>query len=152
MAREAVKLLYWAGGLSIGASLVHGALVDEHLNEWWAFGVFFVLASASQGLYGFAILASHIMNGSPISERWPHAARRWFYLAGIVGNGLLVLMYIVSRTIGVPLGPEAGVVEAWDALGVMTKLLELGVIGCLAVLYVGAMRGVPTHEERPAGS
>ena len=152
MDREPVKLLYWAAGLSIGASLVHGALIEEHLSEWWAFGAFFMLASATQGLYGFAILSSHLMNGSPISERWPLVARRWFYLAGIAGNGLLVLMYVMSRTIGVPLGPEAGEIEAWDALGVMTKLLELGVIGCLVLLYAGASRSDRAPVERPAGS
>lgn len=135
--RESQKLLFWAGGLSIAASVVHGALVSSHADEWWLYGTFFMLASAAQGIYGFAILGSHMVNGSPISERWPLRYRRAFYLAGMVGNALLVGMYVLSRTVGVPLGPEAGEVEGWDVLGVLTKAMELAVIATLAVLLGG---------------
>ena len=132
--RETQKMLFWAGGLSIAASLVHGALVSSHADEWWLYGVFFMLASAAQGLYGFAVLGSHMVNGSPISERWSLRARQAFYLSGIVGNGALVGMYVLSRTVGVPLGPGAGEVEEWDVLGVVTKAMELAVIVTLALL------------------
>lgn len=142
--RESQKLLFWAGGLSIAASVVHGALVSSHADEWWLYGTFFMLASAAQGIYGFAILGSHMVNGSPISERWPLRARRAFYLGGIVGNALLVGMYVVSRTVGVPLGPEAGEVEAWDVLGVLTKMMELAVIATLAALLGGTRAGRAT--------
>lgn len=131
-----LKLLFWAGGLSIAASVVHGALVSSHADEWWLYGTLFMLASAAQGLYGFAILGSHMVNGSPITERWPLAAQRGFFLAGIAGNGALVAMYVLSRTVGVPLGPGAGEVEAWDVLGVLTKTVELAVIATLSLLYI----------------
>lgn len=126
---DTTKLLHWIAGLSILASIVHGLLVDTHFQEWWAFGIFFMLAATAQGLYGFAILASQIMNGSPITERWSPRALRWFYLAGIAGNGALVLTYVASRTVGV-----LGEVEPWDALGVFTKLVELGVVATLLAL------------------
>lgn len=129
MSRESARLLGWAAGLSIVASIVHGLLVDSHFQEWWAFGVFFMLAATAQGLYGFAILASHVMNGASIAERWTPNALRGFLLAGIVGNAALVGTYIMSRTIGV-----LGDVEPWDALGVFTKLVEVALIGVLAVL------------------
>lgn len=130
---ERTKLLQWAAGLSIVASIVHGLLVEEHFQEWWAFGVFFMLAATAQGLYGFAILASQIMNGSPISERWPPRALRAFYLAGILGNGALVLTYVASRTIGV-----LGEVEPWEPLGVFTKLVEVAVVAVLVALLASA--------------
>ena len=130
---ETPKLLHGAAGLSIVASIVHGLLVEEHFQEWWAFGVVFMLAATTQGLYGFAILASHVMNGSPISERWPPRALRSFYLAGIVGNGALVLLYLASRTVGV-----LGETEDWEALGIFTKSVELAVIAVLVVLLVRA--------------
>lgn len=126
---DRTKLLHWAAGLSIVASIVHGLLVEEHFQEWWAFGVFFMLAATAQGLYGFAILASQIMNGSPISERWPARALQSFYLAGILGNGALILTYVASRTVGV-----LGEVEPWEPLGVFTKLVELAVVGVLVAL------------------
>ena len=127
---DTTKLLKWAAALSILASIVHGALVDQHFQEWWAFGVFFMLAATAQGLYGFAILASHIMNGSPINERWPARAQRSFFLAGIGGNAALVLIYVASRTVGV-----FGEVEPWDALGVTTKAVELAVVAVLVMLF-----------------
>lgn len=126
---DRTKLLHWAAGLSIVASIVHGLLVEEHFQEWWAFGVFFMLAATAQGLYGFAILASQIMNGSPISERWPSRALQSFYLAGILGNGALILTYVASRTVGV-----LGEVEPWEPLGVFTKLVELAVVAILVAL------------------
>lgn len=130
---ESTKLLRWAAALSIVAGLVHGALTDAHFQEWWAFGVFFMLAAMGQGLYGFAILASEVMNGAPISERWAIASRRSFYLVGIVVNAGLILTYVASRTVGV-----LGDVEPWDALGVFTKLVEFGVVAALAWLLRSA--------------
>ena len=127
---DKTKLLYWAGGLSVAAGLVHGALTDAHFQEWWAFGVFFMLAATAQGLYGFAILASHIMNGASIADRWSPRALRAFLAAGIVGNGALVLTYVASRTVG-----ALGDVEPWDALGVFTKLLEVALIGVLLAIF-----------------
>ena len=135
----------WAGGLSVAASVVHGALVSSHADEWWLYGMFFMLASAAQGLYGFAIVGSHMVNGSPITERWPLVGQRGFFLAGIVGNGVLVAVYVLSRTVGVPLGAGAAVVETWDILGFLTKTIELAVIATLSILYIGL-------RSRDAGS
>jgi len=123
------KLLFWTAGLSILASIVHGLLVEEHFEEWWAFGVFFMLAATAQGLYGFAIVASHVMNGSPITDRWPRRNLQGFYLAGILGNAALVLTYVASRTVGV-----LGEVEDWEALGVFTKLVEVATAALLVRL------------------
>lgn len=128
------KLLYWAGGLSIAASLVHGSLTSVHFAEWWAYGAFFTLAAMAQGIYGFAILSSHAINGAPIDARWPPRALRGFYIAGIVGNLILVLLYVASRTIGV-LGER----EPWEALGVFTKMLELATVAVLAALLVRSL-------------
>lgn len=133
--RESQKLLHWAAGLSIAAGIVHGLLTDAHFAEWWAYGVFFLVASMAQGVYGFAIGASHVMNGEPITTRWPLAARRAWYVAGIVGNVVLVALYVASRTVGV-----AGEREPWDALGLFTKGLELALVGVLLALLV-ATRG-----------
>lgn len=126
---EPVKALRWAAALSIVAGIVHGMLTDAHFAEWWAYGVFFMLAAMAQGLYGFAILASEVLNGAPISARWSLRARRTWYALGIGGNGLLILLYVASRTTGV-LSER----EAWDPLGVFTKLVELALVVSLVFL------------------
>lgn len=131
MTREPTKLLNWAAGLSILAGLSHGALVEEHLEESIPVGAFFVLAALAQGLYGFVILASQLMNGAPISERWPLRARRAWYAAGVAGNLLLVVMYVMSRTVGF-----FGKLEAVSAFGVFVKLVELAIVAILAVLLL----------------
>lgn len=146
--RETPRLLAWAGALSVATSIVHGALVNEHLTEWWGYGVFFMLAAMGQGLYGFAILASRLVNERWIHEAWAPHARRWFYLGGLAANAGLIVMYLLSRTVGVPLGPSAGEVEPWDALGVQTKLLETALVVLLAALYVGA-RDAPPLRAAP---
>lgn len=129
MTWPSTKLLYWAGGLSIGTSFVHGALTGEHFAEWWAYGALFTLAAMTQGIYGFVILSSHAINGAPIDERWSPRTLRAFYVAGILGNLALVAMYVASRTVGV-LGER----EPWGGLGIFTKLLELATIAFLGVL------------------
>lgn len=126
---DRTKLLHRTAGLSIVASIAHGLVVEEHFQEWWAFGVFFMLAATAQGLYGFAIIVSHVMSGSPISERWPPRALRIFYLAGIAGNGALALAYVASRTAEV-LGER----EAWEVLGIFTMLIELAAAASLTLL------------------
>ena len=145
--RESARGLTWAGALSLATGLVHGALVNDHVAEWWAYGLFFMLASVAQVVYGFSILASHLINGSPISHRWPTRARRSFYLGGIALNAGLVAMYLWSRTVGVPLGPEAGEVEPWDGVGLFTKALELGTVLLLANLLRGAASSLHVGED-----
>lgn len=140
------RLLYWAGGLSILASVVHGALVEAHFAEWWVFGALFMLAAMLQGLYGFAILSSHVMNGAPIHERWTPRSLRAFYLLGIAGNAGLMLVYVASRTVGV-LGER----EAWDALGVLTNLVEAATILALVVALRRAGGSAPS-QAGPSGS
>lgn len=135
MMQETRRALLWAGGLSLAAALLHSALIAEHLSEWWAYGAFFMLAMAAQGVYGLAIVGTDVMEGRPIHEHWAPRTRRAFYLAGAIGNALLVGMYVLSRTVGVPAGPEKGEVEAVTAFGVVTKLVELVLLALLLLLW-----------------
>ena len=47
----------WAGFASLGAGLVHLAVVREHLAEWWVYGVFFAAIGTLQILWALAALA-----------------------------------------------------------------------------------------------
>ena len=85
-------------------------------------------------------------------------ARR-FYTAGVGGNVVLVVMYVVTRTIGVPwFGPAAGEIEPWSPLGVITKVFELALIGLLVWLArhplepgsaPGLLGAAAEHEDEP---
>lgn len=123
-----------AGLLALASSAVHAGLVQQHLAEWWGYGAFFVVASVAQGVFGLVLLAL------PQRPAWEAAAwrawRRRLYVTGILGNGAMLALYVVTRTTGIPLfGPAAGAVEEVAAIDLLAKASELGVIACLMVLY-----------------
>ena len=138
------------GVLSLAAAALHAGLVDQHLDEWWGYGLFFILASIGQGLYGLILLAL------PVRPAWdPESWRRWrvrLYATGIAGNGAVLVLYTVTRTVGIPLfGPEAGEVEAVDALGLTTKAVELlTVLGLAWLMQRARAEGSAVPAPPPA--
>jgi hypothetical protein len=87
---------------------IHLALVGQHAQESLAAGVFFAAAGVVELLLAVAVWRSP-------------GSRRVALAAGVVVGGLLVL-YGVSRLGDIP---ALGGQEAVDALGLLTKLLEL---------------------------
>ena len=115
-----------AGALAIAAGAAHGGLTPVHMSEWWGYGVFFLAATAAQALLGLALLLDAFEE---------EEFRRRMYVVGLVGSALIAAMYVVSRTVGVPLaGPAQGEVESFEALGVATTLAEVGTVALLALL------------------
>lgn len=77
------KVLYPAGTLSLGASLIYLWEAPKHFGHWWGFGVFFVAMSLALGVYGIALL------------RWPG---RPLAVLGIWGNlAIIVASYTLIR-------------------------------------------------------
>jgi hypothetical protein len=71
-------------------------------------------------------------------------------IAGAVGNAAVVGVWVLSRTVGLPVGPDAGTPEAvggLDGLGTVFEVLIAG--GCLALLRGGLdrRRGLPRAYE-----
>lgn len=124
--------MLWAACLSIAAGLLHGLNVQEHLREWWGYGLFFLLAAAGQLMYGIALVVrpwDYDASGGP---RDGSRYARSIYLAGAVATCIFIALYLVTRTVGIPLlGPAAGQTEPVSAIGVVTKLLEGGLVYCL---------------------
>ena len=81
-----------AAMLSVGVGTVHLVLVPEHLEHWWVFGTFFLAVGLFQMGYAAAVLWR---------PTWPVA------LLGIVRNLAIVLTYVASRTVGLPVTPPA---------------------------------------------
>lgn len=141
------SLVRLAATLSLAASALHAAVVDEHLDEWWGYGLFFILASLGQGLYGLILFAL------PARPSWDAQAwRRWqraLYTVGIAGNLAVLALYVVTRTSGIPwFGPEAGVVEEVGRIDLVTKSLETALVACLLVLQSG-VRATATRGGLP---
>ena len=104
----------------------------EHLASWWGYGLFFVAAALAQLVFGLLLLTQGFEPGR--MPPWPILRGR-VYLAGIAGNLAIMALWVVTRTVGVPAGPEAGEVEPVGLLDGVSKALETGLVVILAVLW-----------------
>ena len=99
---------------SLLAALIHLLVTPEHFEEWWGYGTFFLIAAVAQGAYGVALL------------RWP---RPPLLVLGLGGNLSIVVLYLVTRTVGIPfLGPHAGEVEGVGATDLCATVSELAIV------------------------
>jgi hypothetical protein len=80
------------GLLSLAAALIHFAVIVQHWAEYWLYGAFFVAVGLAQAAWALAIAA---------------APARLLLWGGVAGNALVVLTWIVTRTVGALVGPAA---------------------------------------------
>ena len=112
--------------LSAGAAAIHFAVIGEHLTEYPLFGAFFAATGALQALWAMIVLI-----------RQPSSA---VYLAGAIGNLAIVAIWGLSRTVGLPVGPDAGIPEPATVLDLVATSCEVLVaVGVLALLRPGAI-------------
>ncbi|HSJ53953.1 MAG TPA: hypothetical protein VLC52_09420 [Anaerolineae bacterium] len=110
-----------AVALSLGAGLVHILVSPIYFAQWIGYGAFFVTVAALQAIGAMALVAGP-----------PH---RFFYWAGVVGNGAVVLMWAITRTVGIPfVGPAAGEVQPVGVPDLLATVIELALIAHLVVL------------------
>lgn len=116
-----IKKNYVAAVLLLVAGLIHAMVIVEHFEEWWGYGLFFVVITVYQ-LWLAYILFKHT---------FPDSTILW---AGILGNIAIIVIWIYTRTLGIPFGPETGEIEGIGMLDTISKLAEVGAILFLAVL------------------
>jgi hypothetical protein len=119
-----------SAALSLVTVVIHLWAVPEYAWIWWGYGIFFLATALSQGLFGVALL------------RWPSQP---LAVTGILGNLSVVLLYVWTRTSGVPYGPHAGKVEEAGILDMMATLAEMGLIIILVTMLDGAYRRTTTN-------
>lgn len=106
--------------MSLAAAGIHFAVIGEHLQLYFLFGLFFSVVAWLQALWAVAVV------------RWP---ARWILASGLIGNLAIVMIWAVSRTAGLPIGPEPGAAEAASFIDILSTVLEvLIVVGCGALL------------------
>jgi hypothetical protein len=114
------SLRYFSAILFLTAAAIHGWLTPAHFGEWWGYGVVFLATAVAQVLGGLIVVW------------WP---RPELLLVGIVGNLALIVLYVVTRTSGIPpVGPSAGEVEKMDALGLASVSAEALLVVMLVTL------------------
>jgi hypothetical protein len=116
--------------LSMAAAAIHFAVMGQHFAEYVAFGVFFSVVAWLQAIWavGVTVLPS-----------------KRLLLVGFVGNALVVLVWLISRTTGLPIGPESGVPEPAAFVDVLSTILEVAIVVGTATLL---LRGRPTPSVR----
>jgi hypothetical protein len=126
-----LRVLYAAAALSLLAALIHLWATPEHFEEWWGYGAFFLVAALAQTLYAPLVLVR---------------PTRMVLLLGIGGNLAIVALYLLTRTVGIPLfGPEAGEVEG---VGLVDLCATASEVGIAAALGAALLRGTTTERRR----
>jgi len=118
-----------AAVLSATVGAVHFGYAPHHMSEDWAHGWFFLLLGAWE--LAFAVL---------IVTR----PRRWLWWSAIVIGGGSIGVWIVSRTVGLPVGPEALRTEDATTPDIVCTIIT-GAVMALAALALFA----PRLLERP---
>jgi hypothetical protein len=116
------SVLYPVAALSLIAGLIHLWVVPEHFEEWWGYGAFFVVVAVAQMAY------------VPLLLRWP---TQTVLVLGIVGNSAIMLLYLLTRVVGIPLfGPEAGEVESVGFVDVCATASEAAIVIAIGALLL----------------
>ncbi|MDP9352839.1 MAG: hypothetical protein M3P51_15055 [Chloroflexota bacterium] len=109
-----------AAALSLATALIHISVTLEHFLQWWGYGLFFLLTGVAQAALSLVLVRS---------------PRPGWLVLGVLGNVGLILLWALTRTLGIPLfGPEAGEVEAMGALDLTAKVVEVVLVALLLLL------------------
>jgi hypothetical protein len=114
---EAVRIVGW---LSLAAGVIHAVAMIDHFGHYWLYGVFFLAVTYGQVLWGLALLRR------PVDDR--------VLTIGALANLAIVAVWLYSRTIGMPIGPNAGRPEAVGAMDVAATLDQLALAAYVAAI------------------
>src|SRR5713226_3442435 len=124
-------LRYAAATLAMAAGVLQLAQIGPHMEEDPRFGAFFLVL-------GLIELAGGLYLISPVGPERARLALAWF---GIVGSLATICIWAISRTIGLPFGPDPGTPEAVGLADVASDLFEL---------FTAALLGMWVYRARLA--
>jgi hypothetical protein len=117
------------GLLSLAAAVIHFAVTPEHFEEYVLFGVFFVALAAFQLVWGVWM------------PQRPSPGVLWI---GLLVNLGVIAIWVVSRTSGLPIGPEAGEAEEIGPLDALATASEALIVLGSAWLLTRSRRTAPS--------
>lgn len=103
-----------AAASSFAAALVHGSVIGVHLREYWAFGLFFAIVAPLQAAWAIVVVR--------------HPERRGLLVAGLAGNLAVIVIWVGSRTVGLPIGPTPFTPEAVGAKDLLATYEQCAVV------------------------
>lgn len=115
-------------------AVIHVAVVPEHLREWPAAAVFFVVLTAVEVMLAVAVLTR---------------TSRSLLVAGAAISVLSAVLWAASRTVGLPIGPEAFRPETVGVPDLAATALEVFAAAVFARMAVHASAvNVPVHAHQ----
>jgi hypothetical protein len=123
-------MVNWTAVLSVLALVVHAIDAPDHLSEWWGYGTFFVIVACFQFFYGVALFLRPWRFDEEGTLR-PDADRhgRPYFILGTVLTASVIVVYVITRTTGMPFFGSAAVAER------VTPLSLLPPVECLPLMY-----------------
>jgi hypothetical protein len=127
-----------------GAGTIHAAVTPQHFQESIAFGLFFLAVTVGQmSVVVFAL----------------HRPARALWASAVAGNIVVLAIWALSRTTGLPIGPHPWTAEPTGLLDVACAAYEAAiVVGCLwlcrtaPVLTTPALRPITVWRSLAAPS
>lgn len=124
--RTDIKLATAVAALaSAGAALIHVAVTPDHWRVWVQSGLFFAGLALFQLGWSAMVLRS---------------AHRAVLGVGVLANTAAIVLWALTRTSGLPFGPNADVPQSLGPAGILATVLEL-------VVVVGAAWGMLPREH-----
>jgi len=115
--------------VSLATAGIHFAVMGDHFQEYVWFGIFFAVVAWFQALWALGVVVS---------------PTRSLLLTGAIVNALVVVVWLISRTIGLPIGPDPGIAEPAAFLDVLSTVLEVLIVASIATLLVRGALGRAT--------
>ena len=113
---------------SLGASVIHFAVVPAHWQEWMPAGLFFASIAVFQLFWARLVL---VRTTNPVLA------------LGIMVNLAVIALWSVSRTAGAPFGPHAGEAELVQAADLCALLLQVYVVMGAGWVWYRGLQGEP---------
>ncbi len=121
----------------LAAATIHASQIQVHLLEWDVAGWFFIGAVVFQVTLAAALARSanwKAHDTKRLIRSFSELPQRNIPVAVAATSLGLIAVWTISRTIGVPFGPEAGVPEAVTRPGALATVFELLTLVALAPL------------------
>lgn len=111
---------------SAASGAIHLAMTGPHFDEAFTHGLFFL------GLGAFQLITAGLVALD---------LRRRLFAVMAAGNATAVGVWLLSRTLGLPVGPERWVPEAVGPADVATTVLEVAIVATCWIVFSRAERG-----------
>lgn len=111
--------------LSMSAGIIHLLLIQEHMEESVIWGISFLISGIAQIIFGIVII---------VSKRLYSINKPILYYFGIVGNSLLIGIFVLVRLVTPPFSSESAPINELEPNGIITIITEILLIVLLAYL------------------